>query len=37
MYMLPKDFPPYSTVYYYYRRWQKSGVWEAINQALTKL
>ncbi|NJN71638.1 MAG: transposase [Limnothrix sp. RL_2_0] len=24
-YMLPKDFPPYSTVYYYYRRWQNQG------------
>lgn len=32
--MLPHDFPPYSTVYYYFRRWQKRGVWEQINQVL---
>ena len=32
--MLPHDFPPYSTVYYYFRRWQKRGLWEQINQVL---
>jgi putative transposase len=32
--MLPHDFPPYSTVYYYFRRWQRRGVWEQINQVL---
>src|SRR4028119_1918694 len=32
--MLPQDFPPYSTVYYYFRRWQKHGVWQDINQSL---
>lgn len=32
--MLPKDFPPYSTVYYYHRRWQKQGTWYKINQVL---
>ncbi len=32
--MLPHDFPPYSTVYYYFRRWQKRGVWEQLNQVL---
>lgn len=32
--MLPHEFPPYSTVYYYFRRWQKHGVWEQINQVL---
>ena len=26
--MLPHDFPPYSTVYYYFRRWQRRGLWE---------
>ena len=36
-YMLPQDFPPYSTVYLYYRRWQKLGIWEIINQALVPL
>ena len=32
--MLPHEFPPYSTVYYYFRRWQKRGLWEQINQVL---
>lgn len=32
--MLPHDFPPYSTVYYYFRRWQKRGLWEQMNQVL---
>lgn len=34
MEMLPHDFPPYSTVYYYFRRWQRQGLWQQINQAL---
>ena len=32
--MLPHDEPPYSTVYYYFRRWQRQGLWEQMNQAL---
>ncbi len=32
--MLPKDFPPYSTVYYYHRRWQRQGLWSEINRTL---
>lgn len=32
--MLPHDFPPPSTVYFYFRRWQKKGVWEQINTRL---
>lgn len=32
--MLPHDLPPYSTVYHYFRRWQKTGVWQQINTAL---
>ena len=32
--MLPHEFPPYSTVYYYFRRWQKRGFWEQLNQVL---
>jgi len=27
--MLPKDFPPWQTVYDHYSRWNKRGVWEA--------
>lgn len=32
--MLPHDFPPWETVYDYFRRWRDSGVWETINHAL---
>lgn len=34
--MLPHDLPPYSTVYFYFRRWQKRGVWQKMNDALTE-
>ena len=32
---LPHDFPPWKTVYYYFRQWKRAGVWEAANAALT--
>ena len=32
--LLPHDFPPSDTVYCYWRKWQKQGVWEQINQVL---
>ncbi|WP_104899290.1 IS5 family transposase [Nostoc sp. 'Peltigera membranacea cyanobiont' N6] len=32
--MLPGDFPPSSTVYNYYRKWQKRGIWEQMNHTL---
>jgi transposase len=32
--MLPKDFPPYSTVQRYFYAWRDSGVWKAINHVL---
>lgn len=32
--LLPRDFPPASTVYFYYRRWQRRGVWEQMNHRL---
>ena len=32
--MLPKDFPPKSTVYEYYRAWQRDGTWERVHDAL---
>ncbi|MEH1965394.1 MAG: IS5 family transposase [Nostoc sp.] len=32
--MLPGDFPPSATVYSYYRKWQKRGIWEEINHTL---
>ena len=28
---LPKDLPPYRTVFHYFRLWQKAGVWQAIH------
>lgn len=31
---MPHDFPPWPTVYDYYRRWVRTGRWEKINQAL---
>jgi transposase len=33
--LLPHDFPPWQTVYHYYRLWRKQGVWrEAYNRLL---
>lgn len=32
--MIPHDLPPYSTVYFYFRRWQKQGVWQEMNNVL---
>jgi transposase len=31
---LPHDFPPHQTVYDYFRRWVRTGLWQQINQAL---
>ncbi|MCM1983607.1 IS5 family transposase [Lyngbya confervoides] len=33
---LPKDFPPWQTVYGYFRLWVRLGVWEQINEALVR-
>ena len=32
--LLPHDLPPWQTVYYYLRRWQREGVWEHIHHTL---
>ena len=32
--MLPKDFPPRSTVYGYFRAWIAAGVWAHVHDAL---
>jgi putative transposase len=32
--LLPHDFPPWQTVYGYFRSWRKTGVWEQMNDAL---
>lgn len=34
--MLPKDFPPYSTVHTFYRRCRIKGIWEKIKNYLVK-
>src|SRR3984957_12171066 len=32
--LLPKDFPPYTTVQRYFYAWRDSGVWQTINHVL---
>src|SRR5262245_61435791 len=32
--LLPKDFPPWSTVHTWYRRWRLDGTWPKIHEAL---
>jgi putative transposase len=34
--MLPTNLPPWQTVYGYYRRWLKAGVWATVNAALVR-
>lgn len=31
---LPHDFPPWNTVYYYFWRWRREGVWERLMATL---
>ncbi len=31
---LPHDFPPWRTVYHYFRRWRLDGTWERLHAAL---
>jgi len=31
---LPKDLPPYSTVFWYYKQWRSAGILEVIKAAL---
>ena len=35
--MLPKDFPPFTTVQRYFYPWRDNGLWQSINQALVML
>jgi len=32
---LPSDFPVWQTVYWYYRKWVKTGFWKKISDSLT--
>jgi putative transposase len=34
--LLPHDFPPWSTVHTWYRRWRQDGTWERITEALRR-
>ncbi len=34
--MLPRDFPPWSTVHTWYRRWRRDGTWERVNEGLRR-
>ena len=31
---LPKDFPPYSTVYWHYKKWREANLFEKVLQTL---
>ena len=32
--MLPHDFPPWGTVWYYFRRWRIDGIWHSLHTQL---
>jgi transposase len=32
--LMPKEYPPYSTVYYYFSKWGNDGSWKRINDRL---
>ena len=32
--LLPKEFPPYQTVYEYFRNWRLFGIWERLHETL---
>ncbi|MEW6499470.1 MAG: IS5 family transposase, partial [Cyanobacteriota bacterium] len=34
--LLPKEYPPYSTVYYYFRKWRDDGSWKRIHDHLVE-
>ena len=33
---LPKDYPNFNSVYYYFRKWTRSGVWRDINERVRR-
>jgi putative transposase len=35
--LLPREFPPSSTVYHYYSTWRRRGIWTRLQRALHKL
>lgn len=34
---LPRDFPAWSTVYWYFKKWQRTGVWVQLHRELYRL
>lgn len=34
--LLPHEYPPYSTVYYYFRKWRDDGSWQRIHDRLVQ-
>lgn len=32
--MVPHDFPPWGTLWWYFRRWRLDGTWERVHEAL---
>jgi putative transposase len=32
--MMPHDLPPYSTVYSYFRKWQRKGIWQQMHDQI---
>ena len=34
--MLPKDFPPWQTVYYYFSKLKKTGIWKKIHDSIVR-
>lgn len=34
--LLPNEYPPYSTVYYYFRKWRNDGSWKRIHDHLAQ-
>ena len=35
--MLPRDFPPWKTVFHYFRAWRLDGTWERMNRAMRRM
>lgn len=35
--MIPKEYGPWETLYYYFDKWKRDGTWEDINDKLAKI
>jgi transposase len=34
--LMPKEYPPYSTVYYYFAKWRDDGIWKQMHDRLVE-